>query len=633
MLRIGLAIVLLAVHALTTAATPEAEIASSGCSHWDSNRQVFFGDLHVHTRYSLDASSQGTRTTPEQAYEFALGNPLGIQPWRPDGTAARSVQLARPLDFAMVSDHAELLGEVALCEIPGATGYWSWECFVHRHVPIGAYYLFNYKANIDGERLAFCGQDGEICRGAAKGPWAETIMAAERFNVGSPDCTFTAFAGFEWTGMDAETGGNLHRNVIFNGALPPDLPLSFIDYPTPVSLWKGLNDTCREADRDCDALIVPHNSNLSAGLMFPTLDKEDADPRNAAMRADYEVLLEIMQHKGSSECFFAQGVGADELCAFEQLPTGSMMGARPPEPTTGFAREVLREGLRWKRQIGVNPYALGFIASTDTHLGTPGATAEDNFPGHGGAGPSSRSSVPPGLPDNSYYNPGGLAVIWAEENSRDSLFNAMKRREVYGTSGTRIIARMFGGWSLSPELCQDPDMIAKAYASGVPMGGNLERTQTEHLSGPTFLVAAMADNGGITETLRPLQRIQIIKSWIDENGRSREKIYDVAGDAANGATVNLSNCEQNGPGVEHLCAVWADEAFDATTDAYYYSRILEDPSCRWSQRICNASGVDCANPETIGPGLDACCSGAHNPIVQERAWTSPIFYYAGDAKG
>jgi hypothetical protein len=621
-----LVLVLLASSSAAATEEPAAAVDSGECSHRSALRQPFFGDLHIHTRYSLDASTQGTRTTPAQAYQFARGQPLGLQPWRDDGSATRSLRLSRPLDFAMVSDHAELFGEVALCNDPDAEGYWSWECMAYRHVPIAAYYLFNYKANIDIERLGFCGEGGSLCLDAARGPWEEMIAAARDFTVAPPDCDFTALVGYEWTGMDASTGGNLHRNVVFNGDRVPARALSFIDYTSPIALWEGLEEQCREGIEGCDALVVPHNSNMSAGLMFPPAAANSNDPAVHALQARYEVLLEIMQHKGSSECFFSEGPGADELCAFEQLPVGSMMGGAAPEPGTGFAREILRQGMLLHARTGQNPYEMGFVASTDTHLGAPGATSERDFPGHGGAGPSARNRVPPGLPDRPYYNPGGLAVLWAEENTPQALFDAMRRREAYGTSGPRIVTRLFGGWELADELCADPAMLEQAYAQAVPMGSVLAPSPADDRS-PAFLVLALADPGTVDEPGTPLQRIQIIKSWLDQAGDFHEQVFDVAGDANNGASVDTSTCEQQGSGEANLCAVWRDPTFNTAERAYYYSRVLENPSCRWSQRLCVANEVNCGDPNSIGPGLEACCAEGHRPVIQERAWTSSIFYY------
>ncbi len=601
------------------------------CAHYDSLMQPLFGDLHVHTRYSLDASTQGTRTTPDQAYRFAQGEKLGIQPWTDSGTPQRFLQLSRPLDFAMVSDHAELIGEVKMCNTPEIEGYSSWQCMLYRHFPRGAFYLFNYMATMKASHLGMCGEGGAMCRQVSLAPWQEMQEAAERHYDRSADCRFTAFVGYEWTGMQAESGGNLHRNIVFRNKSVPELPSSFIDTPGAEKLWRSLDGQCNSGDDSCDSLVIPHNSNLSAGYMFSGLADDGAPMTReyAELRKRFEPLAEIMQHKGASECYFKAGVTRDELCAFEQLPKDNIAGYdAQPQENTGFLRRVLADGMLLEKTLGVNPYEYGIIASTDTHLGTPGAAREDKFLGHGGAGVPARDEVPPGLPDKLEYNPGGLAVLWAPENSRDALFDAMRRKEAYGTSGPRIVSRFFGGWSFPENLCEAPDLVKQAYANGVPMGSKLPaRPSTiESSSAPTFMVYARQDAGSGDFSGTALQRIQIIKGWIDESGERRERVVEVAGDPNNGATVNIGNCETQGSGFANLCALWSDDQFDESEQAYYYSRVIENPSCRWSQRICNANAVDCSNPDTIGEGLEGCCAAEHRPVIQERAWSSPVWY-------
>jgi hypothetical protein len=606
---------------------------SQPCSRVEPLKRPFFGDLHVHTRYSLDASTQGTRTSPAQAYRFARGEQLPIQPWTEDGRALRSMQLRRTLDFAMVSDHAELIGEVHMCNQPGVEGFDSWQCRVYRKWPRVAYYMFNFMATIQHSHLGMCGEQGERCLAAALAPWQEMQEAAEASYDRSTECSFTTFVGYEWTGMSGYTGGNLHRNVVFRNATVPRLPASFIDEPTAPRLWDSLDRHCNQAGEGCDSLVIPHNSNLSAGFMFSgALDNGDAmTPQYAQTRQRHEPLVEIVQHKGASECYFEQGVTEDELCAFEQLPVDNIAGLNdPPRPDTGFIREALGDGLQLQRQLGVNPYKFGVIASTDTHLGTPGAAEEDRFLGHGGAGVPARDAVPPGLPDALYYNPGGLAVVWAQQNNRDALFAALRSKETYATSGPRIVSRFFGGWNFDTQLCAAPQRIAMAYASGVPMGGDLPAASGDQ--GPSFLVIAAQDNGTLDSPGTPLQRIQIVKGWIDDSGERRERVFDVAGDANNGATVDTSSCQTSGAGFAQLCAVWADQEFNPEQHAYYYSRVIENPTCRWSQRMCAAAAVNCSDPATIGEGFEVCCEDSHRPVIQERAWSSAIWYTpdAGD---
>ncbi|GAB3270388.1 DUF3604 domain-containing protein [Parahaliea aestuarii] len=619
---------LLALLAAPSLAAPDYSEQRQPCSDYQTQKQAFFGDLHVHTRYSLDASTQGTRTTPAQAYAFARGEKLPIQPWTDEGEGRRSLQLRRPLDFAMVSDHSELIGEVAMCNTPGMEGYNSWQCLVYRHWPRGAFYLFNAWASIQASHLGLCGENDELCLEAAKGPWREMQEAAEAHYDRSADCSFTTFVGYEWTGGEAESGGNLHRNVVFRNAEVPPRPISFIDGPAASSLWHSLDQQCNSADGACDSLVIPHNANLSAGYMYSGL-KDDGSPMDAdyaRLRKQFEPLAEIMQHKGASECFYQAGVTQDELCAFEQQPIDNISGFdNPPGPETGFLREALGEGMQIERQLGVNPYQQGFIASTDTHLGSPGAVEEDRFLGHGGAGVPAAKEIPPGLPDKLEYNPGGLAVLWAEENSRDALFRAMRRREAYGTSGPRIEARFFAGWDYPENLCDQQDRIEQAYAGGVPMGGELAAPPSA-AARPTFLLAARQDSGTADHPGMPLQRLQMVKSWLDADGERHETVLDVAGDGGNGAGVDTATCATHGEGFAELCTVWQDADFNPQQPAYYYSRVVENPSCRWSQRQCIAAGVSCDDPDSVPEAFANCCAAEHRPVVQERAWTSPVWY-------
>ncbi|MEZ5568072.1 MAG: DUF3604 domain-containing protein [Halioglobus sp.] len=628
-MTIRLSACLLGMLAVPAVALAQADAAASysekraPCAVHDPLRQPFFGDVHVHTRYSLDASTQGTRTSPDEAYRFAKGEKLALQPWAENGAGLRSLQLSTPLDFAMVSDHAELIGEVHMCNTPEVEGYNSWQCRLYRYWPRGAYYLFNYYSSMQASHLGQCGEGGERCLEAARAPWAEMQAAAETHYDRSEDCSFTTFIGYEWTGVEPGSGGNLHRNVLFRNAQVPELPFSYIDGPRAVKLWDALDSQCNSAEGNCEALVIPHNSNMSAGHMFdgPIAEGAELTRAYAEQRKRLEPVVEIMQHKGASECYFKAGVTEDELCAFEQLPTDNIaVYDTPPQPDTGFVRQVLGEGLGIAAQLGVNPYQFGFIASTDTHLGTPGAAEEGRFLGHGGAGVPARDEVPPGLPDKLEYNPGGLAVIWAEENSRDVLFDALKRRETYATSGPRIVARFFAGQDYPEDLCEREDRIERAYAGGVPMGGELTVTSD---APPRFLVAASQDPGA---TATPLQRVQIIKGALDASGQYREQVIDVAGNARNGASVDTQTCETRGPGYAQLCSVWTDEEFDPAERAFYYARVVENPSCRWSQRICVANQVDCSDPDTITEGFEGCCAADHRPVIQERAWTSPVWY-------
>ncbi len=595
-------------------------------------RTVLFGDTHVHTKYSLDASTQGTRTSPSDAYSFARGAEIGVQPWTADGRPLRTLKLDRPLDFAVVTDHAELFGEVEICRNPELVGYSSWQCKLYRNYPRAAFFLFNTQSS-RAARLGFCGKDGDACREAGLGPWQDIQRAAEDAYDRTSDCQFTSFVAYEWTGASANLS-NLHRNIIFKNKQVPALPLSFIDTPSAEQLWDGLDRDCVNSGTGCEVLVIPHNSNLSDGYMFSTVrdDGSAISAVDAKQRARLERLVEIMQHKGSSECFYNPLANADELCGFEQLPYNRFSGKFVPflrdEATekSGFVRDVLKEGMAQEERLGVNPFKFGFIASSDTHISAPGAVSENGFLGHGGAGVPAGAELPQGLPDDLEFNPGGLAAVWAEENNRESIFAAMQRRETYGTSGPRMEVRFFGAWDLPTDMCERQDYVATGYERGVAMGSNLPDKPLGDSATPVFSVFARMDPGTGRQPGMPLKNIQIIKVSVGPEGESSEQVIEVANSGDREVGVDLASCRSYGKGAAQLCARWQDPHFNEAERAYYYARVLENPSCRWSQHVCVAAGVDCNRPSTITSGYESCCSAEHRPIIQERAWTSPIWY-------
>ena len=655
-----LSLALIACHSLyAQAQTPtEQPYASTEqrepCTDYNALRQPHFGDFHVHTAWSFDASSQDTRSTPIDAYNFAKGGKMGIQPYDDENRATRHIQIDRPLDFTAVTDHSEFMGEIRMCTTSGATGYWHPVCIAHRWLPQLSFGTFAAYGIAGKQRWGFCGENNEDCFAAAADTWRDTQDAAEQAYDRSADCSFTSFVGYEWT-SSVGSGQNLHHNVIFRNEQVPERALSWIETPSQVQLWDYLDQECVAEQPGCDAVVIPHNSNLSGGLMFESARVVDANvpegpvtAEEARRRAHWNTLFEVMQHKGSSECDSRTATwAADEYCDFEKMGYDSFGGkntgmaadgnldwltifvsdedlpvTKLPEDSN-FLRYGLKKGLQQQSELGVNSFKFGLISSTDTHIAAPGLTMEKNHPGHGGAGMGAGDGIPKGLPDELEYGPGGLAVLYAEENTRDALFAAMRRREAYATSGTRPILRFFGGWNYAQDLCSKNDMVAQGYAGGVPMGGDLSAPDIQ-ATAPQFVISAQADSGTREYPGSPLQRLQLIKGWY-EDGEMREQVMDVAG-GDNNASVDINSCEPSGSGHQQLCTVWSDPDFNPQAPAFYYTRVLENPSCRWSQRICADAGVRCEDPATIPEGMANCCAPEHQKVIQERAWSSPIWY-------
>lgn len=624
------------------------------CSNYDPLRRPHYGDTHVHTAWSFDARSQDTRNTPDDAYRFARGERMGIQPYDENDRPLRHIQLDRPLDFTAVTDHSEFMGEVRMCNTEGLPGYWHPVCIANRVWPELAFTTLAAVGLRGKLRWGFCGDNDEVCMANAADTWQDIQDATERAYDRSSDCTFTSFVAYEWT-ASVGSGQNLHHNVVFKNAQVPDRALSWIESPSQVHLWDYLDKECLADKPGCDAVVIPHNANLSGGLMFETARVEtDIVPpgpvtaQEASRRARWNTLFEVMQHKGSSECDSRLPVWSeDEYCDFEKLgydsfggkdtgtPGGmptrllAMLAPEDERPVTkppgeaNFLRYALKKGLQQLDELGVNSFKYGLIAATDTHIAAPGLVMEKNHPGHGGAGMGSGDGVPTGLPDELEYGPGGLAVLYAEENTRDALFAAMQRREAYATSGTRPTLRFFGGWDYPQDLCESPDMVALGYAGGVPMGGDLPASPDAGAL-PRFVISALADAGTGEYPGNPLQRIQLVKGWYSD-GELHEKVLDVAG-GDNDASVDLATCETRGSGHARLCSVWTDTEFSPDAQAFYYTRVLENPACRWSQRICADAGVRCDDPGSIPAGMEQCCSPQHRKVIQERAWSSPIWY-------
>ncbi|MBI4515814.1 MAG: DUF3604 domain-containing protein [Deltaproteobacteria bacterium] len=613
------------------------------CDAYDPLRTPFFGDLHIHTAYSADAYIFGTRVDPRGAYSFAKGGTIALSDDQEAQT--RSARIDRPLDFAAVTDHAEFFGEARLCTTPGSLLFDDELCGDLRKSEspeeqsvTTARWLFPAGIPSPPPSLPFCQTPGVDCDAAAVSVWQDVQAAAEEAYDRTSACSFTTFVGYEHT--SSPRARHLHRNIIFRNHRVPAFAASHLETESggvPQGLWAAIERDCLNAGTGCEALLIPHNSNLSGGERW----QEPANATEARRRQLLEPLVEIHQQKGNSECRFdrlaGSGAGtADELCTFEQLlPANDAPFEAPPPidryPQRNLVRNTLKEGLRYAQREGVNPFKLGFVGSTDTHNATGGNTAETDWEGgHGNGDSSPRVQIGREM----RTNPGGLAVAWAEENSRDAIFAALARRETYATSGTRITVRFFAG-DYDGLTCATPDLVKQAYARGVPMGGDL--TLRDDAASPRFLVWAVKDSGLPEAPGTDLQRIQIIKGWVDDAGGTHEAIFDAAGRADNGASVAPATCAPVGSGARELCAWWTDPAFDPRQHAFYYARVLENPTCRWSTRVCKSVGVDpfsagCSRQaEVAGAAFTQCCLGPGNdaymePVIQERAWTSPIWY-------
>ncbi len=605
---------------------------------YDALKNAYWGELHVHTKESLDAVLFGTTATPEDAYRFARGEPL-------KSPGGELMQLSRPLDFVAITDHAEGFGlrtrcgdpdlswlERVNCWVMETPGFTTALFFASRQSRMGTEPDPTHPAGVYRNR-ARSGRllgDVPICTAGEGGPercwrdsnsdWARYIELADRYNEPG---VFTTFSAYEYS-PTLEGAGKHHRNVIFNGDDLPGHAISSQDVDNALDLWRGLEEACTG---DCDFLTIPHNTNKGWGLFYSrhtwhggTYDEDDWQVRERR-----EPLAEMYQVKGASEC--ALGVGAtDEECAFEQV-------LEPCEPgqengcalQTSFARQGLKVGLELDRELGFNPMAFGFIAATDGHNAAPGDAEEWDFVGKIGAASSPavrRLRTRPDTPPHSQilldHGSGGLAAVWAEENTRDSIFEGMKRREAYATSGPRILLRFFAGWGFDGAITEEPERIAVATAGGVPMGGVLQ-PEEGGVESPTFFVWALAD-----WMSAPLQRIQVVKGWIDADGQTHEEVRDIAcADGLqvdpkthrcpdNGASVDVATCELRGEsGAKQLMTAWRDEDFDPSQDAFYYVRVLQNPTCRWSTYDAIRLGRE---PDPRVPAT-----------IRERAWSSPIW--------
>ena len=572
-------------------------------------RNAYFGDLHVHTRFSMDAYIFEVRASPDDAYRFARGEPL-LHP------AGHAMQLSRPLDFQAVTDHGILLGVLPAMDDPEDPLY---------DVPLAS--ELRELGPAEGFQRALqayrAGEFHEIDAAQTnRSAWQRIVESAEQHN--DPGA-FTTFIGYEYTSIAADQG-NLHRNVIFRGSEAPEVPFTAMDSANPEDLWAWLDGLRADG---VEALAIPHNSNGSNGNMFSlmTFGGDPLDAEYVETRMRNEPLVEVTQVKGTSEVHPLLSPN-DEWADFEIMPH-RIATTLYSEPKGSYVRTAYLDGLVLEETQGFNPFRFGLVGATDTH-NAGGTPDEDNFHskvGNRDGTPQLRGSVPldepnedgsPAYAQTYFHNWGasGLTGAWAEENTRDSIYDAFRRKETFATSGPRIQVRFFGGYDFDADLADDPDMIAKAYEQGVAMGGDLladgDRT-------PKLLLWAAGDPESAG-----LQRLQVVKGWV-EGGEAHETVIDVAcSDGGtpsddpprcpdNGATVDLSDCSVSADlGAAELRAVFEDPGFAPGQRAVYYLRVLENPTCRWSTWDAIRAGVE---PRPDLPST-----------IQERAWSSPIWY-------
>lgn len=626
---------------LCWAGASSATEINSVCADFTPERRALFGDLHVHTSLSSDAFVFATRTRPDDAYRFASGaGAARMDVITKSGITRAEAEIPRPLDFAAVTDHAEMIGAPVVCTTPDNPGYDSEICARFRApwkamgtLAEGVATIVKMLGDLDSD--AVCGEggvNGSRCTLGMATAWGEIQDSAARFDA---PCRFSTFVAYEYSANPELS--KTHRNVIFKNAEVPALPVSSRTTPEALGLWRSLAKECIDAGTGCDAITIPHNPNLSNGRIFSVEPFLDDDPsteneadlerrEHAQLRHDLEPLVEMFQIKGDSECRgdLAGILGdTDEFCGFEKYRTpltippedcgdgvggGALMG-RGCFTRRDFARYAVARGIFEQERLGVNPFKVGFIGSTDIHEGLPGDT--DDWIRDGVQRPQRLNSF-------GRDNPGGLAGVWAEENTRDSVFDAMKRRETFATSGPRIRLRLFGGWDVPKDLCTRPDMAKRAYASGVPMGGDLPAiTRSGKNGSPTFYASALADPGVEHHPGGLLQRLQIIKVTSDAQGNAIQRVVDIAG-GDNDARVEATTCEPVGAGAASLCAGWTDPNFDPNTPAAYYARVIENPSCRAAARVCGRLEAN-DRPQ-------ACDDPKLTRIAQERAWSSPIWF-------
>lgn len=573
----------------------------------NADRDAYFGELHLHASYSLDAYGWGTRLTPDGAYRFAQGEEVEL----PGGGKTK---ITAPLDFAAVTEHSEWLGEIHMITNKNHPKY-NDEFAKQARDGDENFFKTVLAAEDSGKRPAsFSGEKGEHANAALQTVWQDIVETTERhYQPGK----FTTLHAFEWTA--APSANNMHRNVIFRGGPDalPDRPTSWFESRTVEELWDWMEQA---GGGEANVFAIPHNANMSGGEMFKPnySDGRDIDKAYAKRRAASEPLMEIIQAKGASESHprFSPN---DEFINFELVPLVNFVGPVENSPYM-WMRQGLKHGLKYEGELGINPFKYGIVAGTDQHNGLTGDTDEFDFNGSHGLGDSDakkRLTANMEVFDLVSLNPGGLTGVWADANTRGHIWDALKRKETFGTSGVRMRVRFFGGYEFTPEMADDRDFAKLGYDKGVPMGRNLGVAPAD--KSPTFMVWATKDplSGN-------LDRIQIVKGWQDAAGELHEKIYNVSWSGERkldaqgklppvGDTVNKTTFEyENSIGTAELSGFWTDPDFDVEQRAFYYVRALEIPTPRYSS-------LDAVrNRLPLADGVPA--------TIQERAWTSPIWY-------
>lgn len=579
--------------------------------------RVYWGDTHHHTSYSPDAGLVGNTLGPEDAYRFARGEEVT------SSTGLRA-KLLRPLDFLVVTDHAEYIGLADMLRSSDP---------VLLADPIGKRWNNMFHAG-EGYDLFMEILDSAMKREEMiKNPqvkrsiWERFTKIADRFNEPG---RFSAFIGFEWSSVPQ--GNNLHRVVVFRDSAERAnqvLPYSLFDSENPEDLWAYL--AAYESKTGGQVLAIPHNGNLSNGLMFSeeTSSGKQINPAYAQERMRWEPLIEVTQIKGDGEAHPLLS-SEDEFADFENWDKANLAGTVAKKPRMlqyEYARSALKLGLKLEATIGVNPFKFGMIGSTDSHTSLATTREENYFGKFAKTEPSPRryqhevirSSVDPKLTTfSSEEAASGLAAVWARENTRAAIFDSLKRKEVYATTGTRILVRVFAGWDFEPAEVTRPDFADQGYRRGVPMGGDLPAAPPG--KSPTFMVRALRDADGAN-----LDRMQIIKGWLDGAGETHERIYDVAVSDERkigsngrcktpvGSTVDVPNATYtNTIGDPLMAAHWVDPDFDPKQRAFYYVRVIEIPTPRWTAYDAKRFGI------TMPDGVPM--------TVQDRAYTSPIWY-------